>query len=646
MGCSALLVLLLGQQALLTEPTRLLGHDASVYCVAFSDDGQRVYSGGGDGTVRIWDTETGEQVGVLDAGRRAVHRMSFDPKRQRLYVGDRGGELAIVDVERNEVVEVLRAHEGFLVATEVRTDGNQLLTAASDDTVKLWNLAQSPPTVSFTLEYPSPVRSAAYAPDGKLAASGHADGIVKIWVTATGEEKTTLRAHTAKVNGLAFSADGSMMATCDEDGRCIVWRLDGRGRPLQLDGGAPLQAVAFSPRGGAIAAGGKSDTVRVWDTSTGKVVAELYDQQREEDRGLRDMKWSPVGLMLAVPHLDRAVRLWRGNVPTWADTPGETARRLIAALGTGTSIGVRALSFGYDARDWAPWEIAQLTPGRYEVGETLVQHKRAVVALDKKTYVWLEQRDGVWGCVGYRASRALSRDWLYQDGKQGTAELPERAVDAFIEAVGDGDAVKAEALCSRDGWVEGKWAFRTIFENTRKSKAKLKRIGFEQTNRRAYALLRIVHRAKARGEFYVLCIQRGGWMLAAVTPKQEVAEEFLSNRPWPFRPADPEALVTAFARSCADRADWQLERTCTGAYLAYEQGAMLLYRRAPKAEIKAVGKPALAEDKRRAVATVQQGKRTLRLLAMRGLRGWRIDGHTEDEELAKAYLSGTALPPR
>ncbi|MHC4960088.1 MAG: WD40 repeat domain-containing protein [Planctomycetota bacterium] len=646
MGCSTLLVLLLGQQALLTEPTRLLGHDASVYCVLFSADGKIVYSGGGDGTVRLWDTQTGQQEGVIDAGRRAVYSMSFDPKRERLYVGDRGGELAIIDVQRNEIVEVLKAHDGFIVAAEVRADGNQLLTAASDDTMKFWDLTVSPPIVSFTVEYPSPVRSAAYAPDGRLAASGHADGIVKIWVTATGQEKTTLRAHTTKVNGIAFSADGSMMATCDEDGRCIVWRLDGRGQPLVLDGGAPLQAVAFSPRGGAVAAGGKNDNVRVWDTSTGKVVAELYDQQRQADQGLRGMKFAPVGLMLAVPHLDRVVRLWRGNVPTWADTPGETAKRLIAALGTGTSIGARALSFGYDARDWAPWEIANLKPGRYEVGETLVQHKRAVVALDKKTYLWLEQRDGVWGCVGYRASRALSRDWLYQDGKRGTAELPENAVDAFIEAVSDGDARKAEALCSRDGWIEGKWAFGTIFENTRKSKAKLKRIGFEQTNRRAYALLRIVHRAKARGEFYVLCMQRGGWMLAAVTPKQEVAEEFLTGKPWPFRPADPEKLVAVFAQSCADRADWQLERTCTGAYLAHEKGALVLYRRAPRAELKAAGKPKIAEDKRRAVATVKQAQRTLHLLAMRGLRGWRIDGHTEDAELAKAYLAGTAHPPR
>ena len=92
---------------------------------------------------------------------------------------------------------------------------------------------------------------------------------------------------------------------------CKIWKVKGGGPPLHtMAGGSKLQAVAFSPDGKYVAAGGKADFIRVWEVATGKKAAELYDEQRKHDQGLVDMKFAPVGLRLAVPHFDRVVRVW------------------------------------------------------------------------------------------------------------------------------------------------------------------------------------------------------------------------------------------------------------------------------------------------------------------------------------------------
>jgi WD40 repeat protein len=309
MGCRLCLLLLLQAAELVLHPAQLEGHEAQVYCVRFTKNGNRLLSGARDGTVRVWDPEKGREERVLDAGRRAVHRMDLTPDEKLLYFGDRGGELGILDMEPGRTVRVWDGHEGWISAVDVRADGRQLLTAASDSKVKLWSLDGPLPTEQFTLDHAAPVFCAAYNASGTRAASGDDDGWLKIWDTATGKELRSFRAHAERVGGVAFSPDGEKIATVGT--ACKIWRVTRGGPPLHtMAGGTTLQAVAFSPDGKYVAAGGKEDFVRVWAAATGKKVAELYDQQQEVDKGLVDMKFAPVGLRLAVPHLDRIVRVW------------------------------------------------------------------------------------------------------------------------------------------------------------------------------------------------------------------------------------------------------------------------------------------------------------------------------------------------
>lgn len=311
---------------------------------------------------------------------------------------------------------------------------------------------------------------------------------------------------------------------------------------------------------------------------------------------------------------------------------------LVMAVQANDREAVRALSHAYENPDWPGFDPRTLRGPLGKEKSRVVYGQRAIVEFDSGTILWLERRGEPWGCVGWRKDGALSREWLYQDGKRGEAHVPEKAVDGFLEAIRENEPEKAEQLCTHEGWSTGRWSFATIFANTRKAQADLRRIGLSQRNRRAYVLVTIEQNAETRGEFYVLVLKReGGWLLAGVAEKADDAQLFLQDKPWPFRPKDPEALRDELLAMFEQRAAWRMKRLCTAVYRTHEQGARTLYSEALKSGVEA-GEPAARGL--RGTCAVALGKRKLVLLLLKRREGWRLHGHTDDAAYAARYLAG------
>ena len=162
------------------------------------------------------------------------------------------------------------------------------------------------------------VRIVAFRPDGRRVASGGADRTVRIWDPATGRLLETVRSHQTPIAGLAYSPDGRRIASADEDGPIRVWEpeaneTDGRSLHGHPQGVSRLpfipdqaRRLAFSPDGTMLASLGTTSDVRLWDVSDAGDPRVL----RGHTAQVYPVAFSPDGRWIASGGWDQTVRLW------------------------------------------------------------------------------------------------------------------------------------------------------------------------------------------------------------------------------------------------------------------------------------------------------------------------------------------------
>jgi WD40 repeat protein len=148
----------------------------------------------------------------------------------------------------------------------------------------------------------------AFSPDGTLLATTSEDTTVRLWRTATGTHIRTLTGHTDTVRGVAFSPDGTLLATTSTDMTVRLWQTATGAHIRTLTGHTgTVFRVAFSPDGTLIATTSADMTSRLWQTATGAHIRTLTGHTGE----LGGVAFSPDGTLIATTSTDMTVRLWQ-----------------------------------------------------------------------------------------------------------------------------------------------------------------------------------------------------------------------------------------------------------------------------------------------------------------------------------------------
>lgn len=172
-------------------------------------------------------------------------------------------------------------------------------------TVSKQPLATATPWSTLT-KHKDRVLSVAYSPDGSLIATGSSDNTIRLWDGATGQEKKILMGHTREVMSVAFSPDGLTLASGGEDIR--LWDVETGNQKLKFWGsdGSSIPVVAYFPDGSKFATGTLTGPIDVWDADTGEHITSLT----EHEGNVSSILFSPDGLLIASGGTDRIIRLW------------------------------------------------------------------------------------------------------------------------------------------------------------------------------------------------------------------------------------------------------------------------------------------------------------------------------------------------
>jgi len=278
------------------------GHQGRVLDTAFSAGGEILATSGQDLFIRVWDTDSGEELQTFPMHLVDMADIDISADSSLLASGE-----AIWNLESGQELVTLERESPLPAFVAFSPSEPYLAVARLDQGVMLWDLSSGEFTHRFNVGEEQRTKRMEYSPDGSRLVAGVIDGTVRIWDVQNGEIIQTLHySGETDIHDLAYSADGRYLAATGRLPKAILWDQYG-GEVLNTfpmrDNGL---GIDFSQDGSLLAvSGGAERAILLFELPGGNLVRTL-----ELGEQALAISFSPDGRYLAAGTFDGRILLW------------------------------------------------------------------------------------------------------------------------------------------------------------------------------------------------------------------------------------------------------------------------------------------------------------------------------------------------
>jgi WD40 repeat protein/tRNA A-37 threonylcarbamoyl transferase component Bud32 len=284
----------------------LHNHSSGVECVAISDDGKLVATGGMDNVIHVIDTGTGKPKFSCVGHEDEINALDFHPNGMLLVSASSDQTVSIWSLIDGTRQAVLQGHANDVEDVEFSVDGSRIASCCYDGLVHFWTVPDGK-QIATILKHEEAVFDVSFSPDGQRVATACGEGNVTVWNVETGQKVWSTRLDPYATVVLRYSPEGRSIAVAGASGR--IWLVAADSGQLQFDLPGHSQYVndlCFSPDGRLLASSGNDSTIRLWEMKTRQLVSELGGHELE----VTGVAFSPDGSRLFSGGADHLVKLW------------------------------------------------------------------------------------------------------------------------------------------------------------------------------------------------------------------------------------------------------------------------------------------------------------------------------------------------
>jgi WD40 repeat protein len=366
-------------------------HSRPILNLAFHPDGQYLFTGAMDGTVKKWDTKGRLLFSVgahLGEDPQWVTSLSVSKDGKRLATVNWGGIGQIRDAYTGDLISTLRSSDTFLYSITLSPDGKTVATAGDSRIAKVWN-ADTGDLIRTLEGHTSALRTVSYSADGQALLTASSDGTAKLWSAFDAVPRMSFVGHLDSISSAELSPDAIHVITASYDATAKLWDARNSFRLLTITDSHYIRSADWSSDGQRILTVNDSGEMQIRDAVRGDILSQTDTRMRE----VLYSAWSPdqTRLVAATYFTTKLLAFPSGNAI--AELRGHSLRVLTARFSPDSQL-LATGSADHTIRLWnARNGLAVRTLEGHSADVTAIAFqsdgkRMATGSDDKKVYIW------------------------------------------------------------------------------------------------------------------------------------------------------------------------------------------------------------------------------------------------------------------